>query len=35
MAFHLLKVTVLRDIFLCRGDLSHESCNMLRDASKM
>lgn len=35
MAFRLLKVTVLRDIFLCRGDLPHESCNMLRDASKI
>lgn len=34
-AFRLLKVTVLRDIFLCRGDLSHESCDMLRDASKI
>lgn len=35
MAFRLLKVTVLRDIFLRRGDLPHESCNMLRDASKI
>lgn len=34
MAFRLLKVTVLRDIFLCRGDLPHESCNMLRDAPR-